>query len=141
MNGSTAIPNRPRHILKVFTPTNEVRPICGSQDPQGLGCPELYLDSNCERCREIEELPEAITKRSLMLALINDMCNIEQMFLDAMYWNFHNPQSASINPDPDGGLAKGWVDHKAQIESMMAKFEPTMLKHEGRFGWPEDLKD
>jgi hypothetical protein len=74
-----------------------------------------------------------------MLDLVNIMCNVEQMFLDAMYWNYHNPTKMPINPDPDGELAKGWIDARSQLVSMMARFEPTMLKHEGRFGWPTDF--
>jgi hypothetical protein len=129
-----------RHIAKLFVPTGEVQPICGAEDyTRELCCPALYLDSNCERCREIERLPQAITKRSLMLDLTNVMCDIEQTFLDAMYWNFHNRDEAPINPDPDGELAKTWLEYKMQINSMMARFEPTLKRHEGRFGWPTEF--
>lgn len=131
-----------RHVTKVFVPTGEIKPICGTPNPaSGLGCPALWLDSNCERCKEIEGgLAPALTKRSLMLDLVNGMCDIEQMFLDAMYWNFHNPDKEAVNPDPDGDLAKTWLEYEMQITSMMARFKPTMEKHEGRFGWPTDLE-
>lgn len=136
-----AVEERVRHVAKMFLPTDDVKPICGSDGAEHrmLGCPQLYLDSNCEQCRESEGLAPAITKRSLMLHLINTICDIEQIFLDAMYWNFYNPEHEPINPDPDGELAKGWVESQMQIVSMMARFEPTMKRHEGRFGWPSDL--
>lgn len=133
-------PSRVRHVLRVFMPTGDVRPMCGSPDQQGLSCPELWLDSNCERCKAIQIIPLAITKRSLMLDLVNGLCDIEQMFLDAMYWNFHNREQEPINPDPDGELAKSWLEYEMQIISMMARFKPTMGKHEGRFSWPTDLE-
>lgn len=131
---------RVRHVLKVYLPTGEVRARCGSPEPQGIGCLELLLDANCKRCREIEGLPPALTKRSLMLDLVNMLCTIEQQFLDAMSWNFHNPDETAINPDPDGELAKGWLDIHQQLIQMMERFEPTMKKHEGRFSWPTDLE-
>lgn len=139
--GMEACEPRVRHVLKVFVPTGDVKARCGSAEPQGLGCSALWLDSNCEQCREIEGLEPALTKRGLMLDLINSMCDIEQMFLDAMYWNFHNPDEESINPDPDGELAKGWIESQMQIASMLARFEPTMKRHEGRFSWPTDLEE
>jgi hypothetical protein len=129
-----------RHIEKCYLPTGDVKPICGAEG-QGLACPNLYPDANCEQCREIEGVPVAITKRSLMLDLVNTMCDIEQQFLDAMYWNYHNRDEEPINPDPDGELAKAWTDYKIQIMSMMSRFELTMTKHEGRFGWPAELCD
>lgn len=131
---------RVRHIERVFLPTGELKPICGDAG-KGLGCPQLWLDSNCEQCREIAGLPPAaVTKRSLMIALVNNMCDIEQMWLDAMYWNFHNSDKEPLNPDPDGTLANAWIENQMQIVSMLARFEPTMKTHEGRFGWPEHLE-
>lgn len=134
-------PVRIRHVLKVFVPTGNIAARCGSQSTQGVGCPALYADSNCEECQEMEGLLPALTKRGLMLDLVNIMCDVEQMFLDAMYWNFHNPDETPINPDPDGVLANGWIESQMQIIQMMGRFEPTMKKHEGRFNWPTDLDD
>lgn len=133
-------PRRPvRHIEKCYVPTGELKPFCGA-DGVGIGCPDLWLDSNCEQCRTKEGLPaSAMTKRSLMLDLVNIMCDIEQMWLDAMYWNYHNPTEEPQNPDPDGILAKAWIDNQSQLLSMMARFDPMMKRHEGRFGWPEVL--
>ena len=62
------------------------------------------------------------------------------MFLEAMYWNFHNRDEEPINPDPDGELAKAWIESRIQIMAMIERFGPTMEKHEGRFGWPVDLE-
>lgn len=130
-----------RHVLKLYVPTGDVAAFCGSADLQGLSCPALWPDSNCEQCREAEGLEPFLTKRSLMIDLVNVICNVEQMFLDAMYWNFHNKtEEPPINPDPDGELAKAWIDSRIQLLSMMARFEPTMQKHEGRFAWPTDFK-
>lgn len=128
-----------RHILKLYVPTGDVAAFCGSTDLQGLGCPALWPDSNCEQCREAQGLGPSLTKRSLMVDLVNVVCNVEQMFLDAMYWNFHNQIETPINPDPEGELAKAWIESRTQLVSMMARFEPTMQKHEGRFGWPMDF--
>lgn len=129
-----------RHIQKLYVPTGELKSICGSDSGRGLGCPALWPDSNCESCKNREGITERfVTKRSLMLDLVNVVCDIEQMFLDAMHWNFHNPTERPINPDPDGELAKVWVDYQMQIILMLGRFEPTMKKHEGRFGWPTDF--
>ena len=130
-----------RHVLKVFKPTGDIKAICGAPEVRGVGCPALRLDANCERCREIEGLPVAITKRSLMLDLINALCDIEQMFLDAMYWNLHNRDKAPFNPDPDGELAKAWLIYKAQIDNMIVRFQPTMENHETRFSWPDSFEN
>jgi hypothetical protein len=135
------LPDRARHILKVYRPTGEIKARCGSEEPQGIGCSDLILDASCERCREIEGIPPALTKRGLMLDLVNILCSIEQQFLDAMSWNFHNPNEPPINPDPEGELAKGWLDNYQQLIKMMACFEPTMKHHEGRFSWPADLEE
>jgi hypothetical protein len=77
----------------------------------------------------------------VLINLVNELCNFEQIFLDAMYWNFHNPDENPINPDPDGQLAEGWLMFQRQIVSMTERFKPTMVKHEGRFAWPTDLED
>ena len=138
-----AVETRTRHILQVFAPTGEVLPICGADRKQGrsLGDPALWADSDCGQCCELRGIAPAITKRSLMLDLINSMCDIEQIFLDAMSWNYHNPNEEPIDPDPDGELAKAWLDDHDQILSMAKRFQPTMEKHEGRFSWPTDLEE
>ena len=41
--------------------------------------------------------------------------NIEQMFMDAEYWNRHHPNETPLNPDPDGQLAH-W---KRGMESLL----------------------
>ena len=136
-------PARVRHIVQVFVPTGEILPICGASpiEAQQLGCRELWLDTNCPKCRELRQVPAAVlTKRSLMLDLINTLCDIEQTWLDAMNWNYHNPDKEPINPDPDGALAKGWLEGHEQLIRMLACFEPTMKRHEGRFNWPTDLE-
>lgn len=135
----TVEPRRVRHIEKLYVPTGDIKPICGAEGT-GVSCPALWLDSNCEQCRAIEGLaPAALTKRSLMLDLVNIICDVEQMWLDAMYWNFHNPNEEPQNPDPDGVLAKAWLENQTQIVQMLSRFEPTMKRHEGRCGWPEEI--
>lgn len=133
--------NRVRHIAKVAL-SGEVLPVCGAKvraETKFLGCPELWLDSDCEQCRAIENIKSAITKRSLMLNLVNQLCDIEQMFIDAMYWNYHNGNENPINPDPNGEMSQIWLDFQAQLILMMARFKPTMDKHEKYFGWAENF--
>lgn len=130
-----------RHILKVYVPTGNVQPRCGANEIKGIGCSNLYADSNCPKCRELEGIKPSITKRSLMLDIVNALCDFEQGYLDAMYWNFHNRDKEPINPDPDGELAGEWRQYKAHLISMVERFEPTMNRHEMGFGWPEDLED
>lgn len=136
------VEERVRHILRVFVPTGDIMPVCGApQNGRGICCRELWADSNCEQCRAVEGVKASITKRSLMLNLVNDMCDFEQLFLDAMYWNGSNLRHEAINPDPNGEVAEAWSADKKQLESMMKRFAPTMEKHAARFGWPTDLAE
>lgn len=41
--------------------------------------------------------------------------NIDQMFIDAEYWNSHHPQEKPLDPDPDGQLSR-W---KRSMESLL----------------------
>lgn len=140
-------PDRIRHIGMVYQPTGKVLPIC-SENPDTaetqnvLGCPALWLDSNCAECRKCDGSDYlAITKRSLMLNIIHALINTEQLFLDAMYWNFHNPNEKPMNPDPDGFLAEEWQKLADQIIQMLERARPTMTKHGDKFGWPETVEE
>lgn len=136
---------RVRHIGKVFVPTGDVTAFCQPSDgteTRIIGCPDLWPDSNCVKCRALEGFDQDfLTKRSLLLETVNILVDIEQMFLDTMYWNYHNPNETPVNPDPDGFLAEQWGQQVAQIEQMIARFKPTMARHENRFGWPTEITD
>jgi hypothetical protein len=136
-----------RHIAKVFVPTGEVRAFCEAElvingGSALIGCPDLWPDVNCPKCLELEGLDgRYLTKRGLMVDLIHNLMTIEQIFLDAMYWNSNNPDEEPINPDPDGLLALQWQSCSDQISKMLDRARGFMTRHGDRFGWPEDIEE
>lgn len=137
--------DRVRHIVKIHLPTGEIRPICGQalgDNDQQLCCPGLERDSNCPACIDACGIvDESLTKRSLMLDQVHCLINFEQIFLDVMYWNFHNPDETPINPDPAGELAAAWENRADQIIQMIERCRPMMSRHANRFGWAEEISE
>lgn len=137
-----------RHAARLINDFGEISPFC-ADPPRALGeneryitCKQMFRDINCAECmRLLGFTGESLTKRSLLVDCIHILVNIEQSFLDAMYWNFHHPDEEPINPDPDGEQALFWEQQADQIVQMLERARPTMTRHANKFGWPDELKE
>jgi hypothetical protein len=145
LEGSSAT-DRVRHLSWPDTP---VKPLCRSRrkksDPDAgfLMLRELFADINCPKCREALMMDDkrAITKRTLMVELVNSMISIEQMFVEAIYWKLCRSEEKPINPDPDGLLAEGWQANANQLIKMIEMARPLMEYHGDKYGWAETLTE
>ncbi len=115
------------------------RPVDADHD-QILMLSQLFHDLDCVECRAVIGLPRhSLTKRGLMIDIVNILVNLEQMFIEAIYWKEFRSDAEPINPDPDGVLAQQWQIQADQIIQMIERCRPLMQKHENRYGWPEEL--
>lgn len=143
------VADRIRHIPKTISETGEIVSLCGDGQPvdgnnSWIQSPGLWLDVNCVECRKRQGIDfRAVTKRSLLLDCVHILMNIEQQFLDAIYWNAfeRGPGEEKHNPDPDGFLAESWEQSADQVTEMIERCRLTMAKHAGRFGWPDEITD
>jgi hypothetical protein len=141
------VDQRVRHIPGNVDDRGNIFPLCGTEPITGnnswIESEEMWLDVNCPECRTLKGLDfRSVTKRSLMIDCVHILMNIEQHFLDAMHYNGYERAQGEPprNPDPDGELAEAWERNADQIIQMMERFRPTMAKHAGRFGWPEEIE-
>lgn len=134
-----------RHLVKADT--TELALLCVEQDrmPAGnervLMANEFHHDLSCPICRKLAGLADirSVTKRSVMLNAVNVLVDIEQMFLEAIYWKEFRKDEKPINPDPDGTMARYWLEHADQLIKMIERCRPLMKSHEGRYRWPDQL--
>lgn len=103
----------------------------------------FHHDLNCLICRDAVGLRNtaSLTKRSLLVEIVNILVDIEQQFLEAIYWKEFRKDADPINTDNDGVLASAWQEQADQLIQMVERFRPLMQKHEGAFGWPEKFND
>lgn len=138
-----------RHIGDRINDRGETSPLCENvarpltDKERAIYSPPLFRDANCPDCLRIVELPEhSLTKRHVMLNCVHLLINIEQQFLDALYWNqvVRAEGEEPINPDPEGELAAAWEQFADQIIMMAERCRPAMASHASRFGWPLDFE-
>lgn len=139
-----------RHISGQMNENGSVSPICAKTPrpltniERGLFSPALFRDVNCPQCLLQAGLPErSLTKRGLLLDSVHELINIEQVFLDALYYNnvLRAENDVPINPDPDGELAEAWLTTAGQLITMLNRICPAMESHSDRFGWPLDIEE
>lgn len=106
---------------------------------RGVGCPGLWPDVNCPVCRATVKPKSALTKRRVLTAIVDDLINIEQLFLDAAWWNVNNADKPPLNPDPDGQLAATWSELNREAISILDRMRGLMEDHYNKFGWPENV--
>ncbi len=78
-----------------------------------------------------------ITKRTLLTDVVHNLVNIEQMFVEAIYWKLCRPEEEPINPDPDGYLAEEWAKLADFLIKEIERARQLMTKHGDKHGWPE----
>lgn len=130
-----------RHITKQLLPEGLALTLCARvvDATERLIAPALWRDSNCDQCRQMAGFAAiSLTKRMLLVNCVNLLMNIEQDFLEAMWWNHNRTEGEeAINPDPDGFLADAWEQNVDQVNRMLERFRETMRNHSSKFGWPE----
>lgn len=72
-----------------------------------------------------------ITRQTLIKDAVRQMLEIEDLFNTADYWN-RNVRKADedpINPDPDGELAKAWLNFSEEMVGLLMRVRPAFTKH------------
>ena len=140
---------RTLHLVKMINDDGQMSPYC-ADPPRPLDretelpiqSERFHDDVNCESCRELAGLGEAkVSRMYILLQNVALMMDFERLFWDAHVWNTEarQPGEAPINPDPDGVVAANWLRLRTEFDTEIDKMKNFMERHEGQFGWPEEM--
>lgn len=70
------------------------------------------------------------TRQTLMQDALKHILKIEDLFNTADYWNRRvREENEVINPDPDGEMAKNWLNLSEELIGLIVRYRPAMGKH------------
>ncbi len=137
------------HLAKMINDSGQMSAYC-SDPPRPIDMEteatiqssRFHDDVSCPKCRQMAGLGEPkISRMYLLLQMVAMQMDIERLFWDAIEWNSSHPDEPPMNPDPDGVMASNWLMLRAQFIAEIDKMKAFMEKHDGRFGWPEELRE